>query len=226
MGEDTQHKFVLLGFVAAGGQGGAWAALVLAEGALDMPALVTGFSGEVFPSCPAIGCFGWIAAGVARVERDDRLAQAQFFPAKAMVVLGIISRVGQSCFKGDQARSLPHGWDRVGRVLAWPYAWHSAHDHMGGRVHNGAELRPGPLSVSRPIAPQPEMGAHMAGQSHCVHGGNRGCGCQAHGLGTLDQRGLSPAERPPFLGLPCFCGHSEAFTRGIPDAQGASAVFA
>ena len=27
------------------------------------------------------------------------------------------------------------------------------------------------------------------------------------------------------LGLPRFCGHPEAFTRGVPDAQDASAVF-
>ncbi len=89
MGEDAQDKFVLLGAVATCGQGGAEASLVLAEGALDVPALVAGCGREVPPQRVSAGRPGRALACVAGVERDHALAQAEFLAAEAMVVLGV-----------------------------------------------------------------------------------------------------------------------------------------
>ena len=80
------------------------------------------------------------------------------------------------------------------------HARHRAGDQVGGRVHDGGQLRPSPLPVTRAArASQAEVGAHVPGlQARRVHRRDRRGAQQARRAGAPDQRGLSVEERAPF----------------------------
>ena len=93
MGEDAEDEFAGLGGVAAGGQGRAEAALVLAEPALRMPALIVGGLREAVSHRAPIGRLGPAATGVAAVEGDERLPNVEVFATEAVIVLRIVARI-------------------------------------------------------------------------------------------------------------------------------------
>ncbi|MDT8362596.1 hypothetical protein RQ765_19910, partial [Roseomonas mucosa] len=62
---------------------------MLTEPALDVPALVVEGFGEAVAHGPPVEGLGPAAAGVAAVEADHCLPDAEVFAAEAVVVLGV-----------------------------------------------------------------------------------------------------------------------------------------
>ena len=198
MGEDAQGELAGLGCVIACRKGGAEAALVLAEPALGMPALIVKRLRKAMPHGTAIGCLRPAAAGVAAIEADHRLPHTEVFAAKAVVVLGIVAGIAQGGVNPNQACGLPHSRSEVRRVLARADARHSTEDEMGRRVKDGRQLRPGTLTMAASSAPEPEIGTHVARlEPGRIHRGHRRPVDQATPAGALDHQGLSAAEGPP-----------------------------
>lgn len=86
---------------------------MLTEPALDVPALVVEGLGKAVPHRSSVRGLGPAAAGVATVEADDGLPDAQVLAAEAVVVLGIVARVAEGGVDREQASGLPHGRGEV-----------------------------------------------------------------------------------------------------------------
>lgn len=121
--EDAQDQLAALRGRLARRQRGAEAALVLTEGALDMPALVVALARE--PAAPLgapVGRLGPAAAAAARVQRDEALANAEALVAQPVVRLRVVGRIGER--GGERLRREQRG--RLGErrreartVVAW-----------------------------------------------------------------------------------------------------------
>ena len=144
---------------------------MLTEAALGVPALIVERPVEVPLHGAPIRRLRPAPCGVARVEADHRLPNAKFFAAEAVVVLGIITRVGEGGVDPSQRGGLPHGRAEVGRILARPDAGHGADDQMRVGMDDGGQLRLGSLPMAGPVRPlHAEVGADVprlkAGRIH------------------------------------------------------------
>jgi hypothetical protein len=172
---------------------------VLAEAALGVPALIVERLVEVLPHGAPIGGLRPALACMARVAPAHCPPNVQLLTAEAVVVLGIVARIGQRGIDPGQCGGLPHRRGEVRRVLARPDAGHRADDQMRVGVDDGRQLRPSPLPVTRPVRPpHTEGGTDVprleAGRVHSRH--RRGVD-QAACSRPLDGGGLNPEESPP-----------------------------
>ena len=87
---------------------------MLTEAALDVPALMLQGPGKASPEGPSVGRLRPAPPGVAAVQGDDTPGDAQFLAAKAMVVLGIVSSIGQHRAESHDAGCLAHDRREVG----------------------------------------------------------------------------------------------------------------
>lgn len=122
MGESAQDEFPSLRAAAAGGQGRAKPALVLAKSALRVPVLVAKTAWEVLVQRAIVRGLELPIAAVERVDQDHGSAQAELFAAEAVV----LASIGQRHVECDGRRGLPHGRGGVERVLARPNPRHRA----------------------------------------------------------------------------------------------------
>ena len=198
MGEDPEDNLMPLRGGGVGGQGRAEAAFVLAEAALCVPSLMVQGARELPPHGAPVKRFRPAPAGIAWIERDDTVPHPALLAAKAVVVLGIIARIGKRGVEGQEGSRLPHRWGEVGRVLTRPGAGNRAEDQVRMHMDNGGELGPGPLAVPRTSAAQAEVGADVPGlEPGGVHGGHRRSVDQAGIPRPPGDRGLGAAEGPP-----------------------------
>lgn len=198
MGEDPEDNLTPLRGGGVGGQSRAEAAFVLAEAALCVPSLMVQGARELPPHGAPVKRFRPAPAGIAWIERDDTVPHPALPAAEAVVMLGIIARIGKRGVEGQEGSRLPHRRGEVGRVLARPGAGNRAEDQMRMHMDNGGELGPGPLAVPRTSAAQAEVGADVPGlEPGGVHGGHRRRVDQAGIPRPPGDRGLGAAEGPP-----------------------------
>ena len=117
MGEDAQDELASLRLMSSCGQCGAEATFVLAEAALNVPALVVEHARKALPNGSPVGRLRPASAGVATVQGDDAPIDAEFLATKAVVVLGIVTGVGQHRVKSQDTCGLAHGGCEVQRWL-------------------------------------------------------------------------------------------------------------
>ena len=174
---------------------------MLAEPALDVPALVVERLGKAVAHGAPVSGLGPAAPCVAAVESDDGLPDAEVFPAKAVVVLGVIACITQSDVDAEQPRRLAHGRGEVWRVLARAETRHGAEQEVRVRMEHRRQLGPGALSMAFSLGPLlAEVGADVPGlEAGRIHGHHR-CGVdQAVAAGASDHVSLYADESPPAL---------------------------
>lgn len=86
---------------------------MLAEPALDMPALVVEGLGKAVSHGTSVRGLGPTAPCVAAVEADHRLPDAEVVAAETVVVLGVVAGVTEGGVDRDPFRSLAHGRGEV-----------------------------------------------------------------------------------------------------------------
>lgn len=172
---------------------------MLAEPALDVPALVIERLGEAVAHGASVRRLGPAAAGVAAIEAKDGLPDAQFFSAEAVIVLGVVASIAEGGIDRDQFRGLAHGRGEVRGVLARADTRHGAEQEVRASVEHDGELGPGPLPVTLSLgSPLAKVGTDMPGlEAGRVHGGHWRGVDQALTARPSDQGRLSPDESPP-----------------------------
>ena len=144
---------------------------MLAEAALDVPALVIKGIGKVLAESSSTRRLRPAPPCISPVQGNDAVLDAEFAAAETMVVLGVVARIGQNRAQGYECSGLAHGGCEVGRVLAGTDAGDRANDQVRVDVENCGELRPGSLPMARTAsAPSAEVLTHMpcfeAGRIH------------------------------------------------------------
>jgi hypothetical protein len=149
---------------------------MLAEAALDVPALMIKDIGKVLAQGSPVGCLRPAPPGVSSVQSNNAAPDAKIVAAEAMVVLGVVACIRQNCAQIHKRGGLAQRGREVRRVLAGPDASDRAKDQMRVDVENRSELWPSPLSVIRTFAfatAFAEILAHVprlqSGRIHC-HG--------------------------------------------------------
>lgn len=116
MGQDSHIAFALLSRFAPRSEERSQSPLVLGEGALDLPALAEGVTREApfhFAPEAAPGPF----ARAARLNRNDRVPDAQSLPAKPVMRLAVVGGVRQDAGPSDRHAPFAHHGREVRRVV-------------------------------------------------------------------------------------------------------------
>jgi hypothetical protein len=152
VGEDAQDELAPLRLMAACGEGGSEATLVLAEAAFDVPALVIKDARKVLVEGSPVGRLRPAPPGVSSVQGNDAALDAEFIAAETMVVLSVVASIGQNRAQRHERSGLAHSGCEIGRVLTGTDAGDSADDQMRVGVENCGELGPGSLPMARAFA--------------------------------------------------------------------------
>lgn len=202
MRDDAQDLFTALGARAVRGERRAQPPLVAAEAALGVPALPVERARKAPPQGAPVGRHRPAMAHVARIELDDRAAEAQGLPAEAMVVLGIIGRIRQRGIEPEQGGRLPHGGRKIRRILRGASARNGAKDEVRVRLDDRGELGPRPATMARAFALARAHAIILADvprfEPGSVDGDDRPRRDQARATGAGDDGVLRPTEGPPF----------------------------
>src|SRR3984957_16264664 len=107
----------LLGFAGTSTQGGAQPSLETRDGTLDLRPLTVLDLGEPAVHLPAILGLG-PATTAPFVQRDDRATDAELFPREGVVVLGVVTGIGQQSVDGKLPRNFFQQRCPEGRIRA------------------------------------------------------------------------------------------------------------
>lgn len=148
---------------------------MLAEAALDVPALVVEEARKVLAESTPVGRLRPAPPSVPSVQGNDAAPDAKFIAAEAMVVLGVVAGIGQNRTQIQERGRLAQSGREVGRVLTGTDAGDSADDQMRVDMENRGELWPSSLPMARAVAaPSAEVLTYMpCFQSSRVHRGDR-----------------------------------------------------
>ena len=113
MGQDAKQNLGAASCFAAPGQRRTQAAFVAGEHAFGLPALgILSLEEAAAHLAPVFGLRPFTPA-IAFVDGDDRAADAQFFPAEAMVVLGVVTLVSEHLVRMQMGGGLPDGCGKL-----------------------------------------------------------------------------------------------------------------
>jgi hypothetical protein len=139
---------------------------------------------------------------VARIERDDRVANAEFFPAESVIMFGVVARVSQHGVEAQQPSGLAQRRRELRRVLSRPGAGHRTDDQVRAEVNNGRELGPRATPVRRRLrhpAADAEVETDVVGlESGGIDRRDRRAVKQARSPGPHEDGALRAAKGAPF----------------------------
>lgn len=150
MSKDAQNGFAVLRIVVPGPQARAQEPLVAADGTFDLPTIPVEAPVEATLHLRTI-LGGGRLAGPSGVQRDHGGPNAQLLTAQPMVVLGVVSGVGQKTVKGHVGRGLLDGFGELRRIVAGAAADHDASQKVRCGVADDRQLRP-LLAPKGPVA--------------------------------------------------------------------------
>lgn len=162
MRQNPQQTFGLLRCPATRAQGRTQAALVARDGALDLPALAVDSPKEVPFHLPAV-FGGRPGSGASFTRGDDGGTDAEFLATQHMVVLGVVTGIGQQPIEADVPGRLAQGWRKLRRILRRAEADEGAGQQMALPVADQGQLRPVKTGMAL-LPPAPDVvAAHVAG---------------------------------------------------------------
>jgi len=141
VGQHAQQALAGLSVIAGGPHRRAQEALVLAEGALDLPPLAVDAPveppGHLRPIMPRGRC-----TGPALVDGNNRGTNPKLLSAQSMVMLGVVGCVGQKALKPQVPCGLTHGLRELGRIVARTAREHRPCQKVRCGMADYGELRP------------------------------------------------------------------------------------
>ena len=108
---------------------------MLAEAALDVPTLVIKGMGKVLAESSSRRRLRPAPPCISSVQDND----AELVAAEAMIVFGVVARIGQNRAQSDECSGLAHSGREVGRVLARTDAGDRTDDQARVDVENRGE---------------------------------------------------------------------------------------
>jgi len=197
VGQHAQQTLTGLRFVAGGPHGRSQDALILADGALDLPPLAVDAPVKLTLHLRPVMAQGR-RVGPALVDRNHRRADAQLPAAQGVVMLGVVGGIGQHTVQPQVPCGLTHRRAELGRVVAGPTADHRPRKKVRGAVADHSQLRP-ILAAFELSAPGQVVEAGLAGlQPSGVDGGFGPLLDQAAASGSGESSRKERLESPPF----------------------------
>lgn len=142
MDEGPEEALAVLIGLAARPERRAEAPLHAGEDALDLPALSVAFAKEAAVHLASVTGLGGALAVGAPVEGDHGGANPQRLTAEDVVVLRVVSGVGQDLVERQAGDHLAQDFGKGPGVRAGALVDHRAHDEVAGGVHHRREFRP------------------------------------------------------------------------------------
>lgn len=179
MDEEAEAELTAAALVGRGGECRAEAALVLAEGALDLPALAVAFLWKVLGHLPPV-LAGRPTLGRSPAPWRDYAVRAQFLPDQRVMLFGVIAGVGHHLVKRLDRKGQADEFGELDIVGMRPAVRHARGEQVAGGVAGGTEL--GEAALPPTAAPT----VVLAGVAGLVAGGVGG-----------HSRGAFPKQLPP-----------------------------
>lgn len=177
----------MLSWVTASRQSRAKPSLVAGEAAFRLGALAILSTGKSVVHHSPISSRGR-SHRVARIDRNDGAADAQFAPTQSVVMLRVIPFVGQHPTRPEVHRCLPHRRRKLRRVLTRPLSSNRCDDQLRSRVKDCGQLGPGSVRRRATATPSLKVSRSMSGfQSRRVD-------CRRVGSVIADQAARSSAD--------------------------------
>ena len=198
MRDNAKQGLAISRLPGSSGQGRTEATLMLRDHALNVPTTTVQPFREAamhLLPVPARRQRPWAAAWI---HRNDRRTHRQFFPTDAVVLLGVIRRVGVQAVDGHVSAGLANGGQEVRRVVARAFARLGCQDQMAVVVTDQGELRIA-SELLHPALPGQEVAADMVAlQPRGINGRFGPLFDQAAGLGVAQNRREQSVKSPFF----------------------------
>ena len=169
MRDNAKKRLAISRLVGPGGQSRTKPSLVLRDCAFYVPAAAVEPPGKPAIHLPTVTACRHRLTRTARIKRDDRQSYGEFFPAYAVVLLGVIGRIGVQPINrhilAGLANSRQEAWGIVGR----PPRDSSAHDQMAAVMADDRQLGIAAVPFHPALADQKVAAYVMALKTRGVH---------------------------------------------------------
>ncbi len=165
MGQNAEEAFTYLSRVLASPQDRSQSAFVTRDDTLGMRAVRIYKPMKVSFHLATVFAFGPSSTAAALVERNDGRADAEFFAAETMIVLGIVTGIGEQAIPVEVLGGLPHGGRKLRRILAGSRRNQCGGDQVCAGVTDEGEFGPS-APPKTPIAHTRYVVGAGVGRSH------------------------------------------------------------
>ena len=138
MGYDSKHTLTGSGPRGSRRQRRSQAPFVLGDGAFGMPAAAVEPFGESIKHPPTIRTWRSVGWRTARVDRNNRRGDAEFFTTHAVMQLGVVGPVAEEPVDRQISNGLRYGGQEVRGIVAGTVTYPQCGDQVRGVMsHNG-----------------------------------------------------------------------------------------
>jgi len=140
--QNSQMTFTILGRLGPGPQGRAEQTLVSRNRALDLPAVLVETVVKTPFHLSAVFGRGPFVSAAPGVQRDQRGADTKLLSTQAVIMLTIVSGIGNEPIKAHIACRLDHRLSELGRVVGGTPSHDDSGNQMGLAVTDDGQLWP------------------------------------------------------------------------------------
>ncbi len=152
MGQDPQEHFTVLAFVLASRQRRSEMPFESGEHRFGVGSATVAAIGKTTIHLGAVFAFGLLFFKPSRIQLDSGQTDAEFLAGQDVIVLAIVSGVGQKAIDVKIPGCLPQGRGEVGRILAGTASQVDPGDQVRGSMRHGGKLWPRCLFVRFGVA--------------------------------------------------------------------------
>ncbi len=161
MGEDSDQDFVVLRDGVSGGQRRAEPPFMAGKTAFRLsPLTILPLRKAVIHHPSVTSRRG--AVGSARIDGNDGAADTQLFTAHDMVMFRVVGFVRHNPPRTQMGRRLPHGREKIRRIVAGSPADHRPDDQLRSGMENSGQLGPGGVRGIGQATAALEVNRHVA----------------------------------------------------------------
>lgn len=203
MGCNSQHTLAFTSPRRSCRHGGSQATLVLGNRALGVPATAIETLWETIKHSFAIAACGSEGPWAARVDRDHRGGDAEFFSARAMVPLGIVRAITEEPVDRQVSNGLSDRGNEVRCIVARAVAYFQRGNQVAGMMRDDGQFGKTAKLLHAARASQKVAADVVAFQAGGV---DRGLGTlldQAAFMGNTENSGEEPFKSPFFRSRSC-----------------------
>jgi len=203
VGYDSKHTLAGSRPWGSGRQRRSQSAFVLGDGAFGMPPAAVKPFGEPIKHPPTVRTERSVSLRAARIDRNDRRGDAEFFSAHPVMQLGVVGPVAEEPVDRQVSNGLHHGGKEIGSIVAGTVTCLQGGDQVSSMMRDNSQLGKTPELLHAPRAGQEVAADVVAFQAGGV---NRGLGPrfdQAALVGNAENSRDESVEGPFFRSRSC-----------------------